>query len=311
MSNIRQPSPPTARVVEVVEFLGDRTGDTFTSTEIARHLGTNRSTTLAILRTLVATGWATVDRHGRYGLGPGLIAVGEAARSSSGLIDVARAEMRSLADELGLEAMGAVPAGDRLVVAVTVGGDGVHRIMRVGQSLPMAPPFGMVVVAFAPDEEVERWLDRAPTPLRAGERKRYRSAVAAVRARGFSATLDIDTRRRLGETLAELAEHPASSEARTRRDALVAALAHDRYVLSDLPEQPALPISQISAPVFASDGRVVLVLGVQGFPHQFAPGQLAEIAGLIVATADRITSAHGGRRPANGPGRDARPGLPS
>jgi DNA-binding IclR family transcriptional regulator len=300
MTNIRHPSPPTGRVVEVVEFLGDRTGDTFTSTEIARHLGTNRSTTLAILRTLVATGWATVDRHGRYGLGPALIAVGEAARASLGLIDVARAEMQPLADRLGLEAMGAVPAGDRLVVAVTVGGDGLHRIMRVGHSLPMAPPFGMVVVAFAPDDEVERWLDRAPTPLRANERKRYRQAVAAVRARGFSATLAIETRRRLGETLAELAENPASSEARQRRDALVAALAHDHYVLLDLPQQPALPISQVSAPVFGPDGRVVLVLGVQGFPHQVAPEQLAEIAGLIVGTADRITSIRGGRRPTPG-----------
>jgi DNA-binding IclR family transcriptional regulator len=297
MANIRHASPPTARVVEVVELLAERPGDSSTSTEIARHLGTNRSTTLAILRTLVATGWATVDRHGRYGLGAGLIAVGEAARAGLGLIDVARAEMEPLAERLGLEAMGAVPAGDRLVVAVTVGGDGLHGIMRVGQSLPMAPPFGMVVVAFAADDEVEAWLDRAPTALRTSERTRYRRAIAAVRARGFSATLDIETRRRLGETLAELAEHPRSRDARARRDALVAALAHDHYVLLDLPRQPALPISQISAPVFGVDGRVELVLGVQGFPHQIAPDQLAVIAGLIVGTAERITRVRGGRKP--------------
>jgi DNA-binding IclR family transcriptional regulator len=282
-------------VVAVVDFLSARPGERFTVTEIARGVGINRSTCLAILRALVDTDWVDVDRHGGYELGAALIAVGESARSGLSIIDEALVEMAPLADQLDLEAMGAIPAGDRLVVAVTSGGDELHRIMRVGQGLPIAPPFGMVVVAFSSDDAVEAWLDRAPTPLTEAERDHYRSAVAAVRTRGYSATLDIETRRRLGETLGELARHPASVEARARRDALVDALAHDRYVISELPREPVLPISQVSAPVFDSSGRVTLVLGVQGFPHQVAVEQFAEIAALIVGAAARITQRIGGR----------------
>ena len=288
----------------MVELLTRQPGDTFTPTEIARSLGLNRSTALAILRTLVETDWVTLDRHGRYGLGPALIAVGEASRSSLRVVDEARVDMASLAEALALEAMAAVPAGDRLVVAASIGGDDLHRIMRVGGSLPIAPPFGMVVVAFGPDELVEDWLDRAPTPLRKAERRHYREAVAAVRARGYSATLDVETRRRLGDAMAELAADPASPAARARRDASIAALAHDHYVVAEVPSAPALPISQISAPVFGPDGRVALVLGVQGFPHQVAIDRFAEITGLVVGAAERITQRIGGvsRRTLPSPG---------
>jgi DNA-binding IclR family transcriptional regulator len=301
MTSIRRndshPSPPTARVVGVVDFLALRPGETFTATEIAKALGINRSTCLAILRTLVDLDWVKIDRHHHYALGPALIAVGESARGSLRLLDEARVEMEPLALRLGLETMAAIPAGDRLIVAITAGGDDFHHIMRVGQALPISPPFAMVAVAFSSEENIEAWLDRAPTPLTRSERDYYREAIAAVRARGYSATLDIETRRRLGEALAELARHPTSIEARERRDALVAALAHDRYVISELPRAPALPISQVSAPVFDADGRVALVLGVQGFPHQVALDQFAKITELIVGAAARITVRIGGRRP--------------
>jgi DNA-binding IclR family transcriptional regulator len=301
MTSIRHtpvdPSPPTRRVVNVIHLLSSRVGESFTATEIARATGSSRSTCLAILRTLVDSGWVQADRHSRYAIGPALIAVGESARSGLRLLDEARVEMEPLADRLGLETMAAVPTGEQLVVAVALGGDEIHRIGRVGQALPMAPPFGMVAVAFSDDEVVEAWLDRAATPLTDDERDHYRAAVAAVRARGFSATLDIETRRRLGEALHELAEDPTSSAARARRDALVAAIAHDRYVISELPGAPILPISQISAPVFSAEGDVALVLGVQGFPHQVAVEQFSDIAAQIVETANRITLRVHGRRP--------------
>jgi DNA-binding IclR family transcriptional regulator len=291
-------SPPTSRAVAVVDFLAMRPGEAFTVSEIARGLGINRSTGRAILRTLADAGWVQSHRPGSYTLGAALIAVGESARAGLRVLDEARAEIEPLAQRLGLETMAAIPTGDRLVVAVTAGGDELHRIGRVGQTLPIAPPFAMVVVAFGPDDALEAWLDRAATSLTGSERDHYRGAVAAVRARGYSATLDIETRRRLGEALAELARHPASIEARRRRDDLIAALAHDRYVLGDLPGAPVLPISQISAPVFDGAGTVAMVLGVQGFPHQLAVDQLAELAARIVDTAGRITTRIGGHPPA-------------
>jgi DNA-binding IclR family transcriptional regulator len=68
-------------------------------------------------------------------------------------------------------------------------------------------------------------------------------------------------------------------------------------VISEIPGAPILPISQISAPVFSTDGTVALVLGVQGFPHQVAVEQFSDMAASIVETAGRITARVHGRRP--------------
>src|SRR3954465_15292968 len=69
----QDPSPPTRRVVAVMELLAQAAATPLTLAEICRELRISRSTGHAILATLCACDWILRDPlSGRYALGPGL-----------------------------------------------------------------------------------------------------------------------------------------------------------------------------------------------------------------------------------------------
>ena len=67
-------SPPTRRVVEGIEFLGEHRGMPIRLSDIVQALGLNQATAHTILKELVETGWVTRDPlkqdvRARWGLG--------------------------------------------------------------------------------------------------------------------------------------------------------------------------------------------------------------------------------------------------
>src|SRR4051812_16655832 len=66
-------SPPTTRVMDIVELLAQRPDDHPTLAEICRELDVSRSTGHAIMHTLCARQWASRDPlSGRFSIGPAL-----------------------------------------------------------------------------------------------------------------------------------------------------------------------------------------------------------------------------------------------
>jgi DNA-binding IclR family transcriptional regulator len=296
-----EPSAPAHRVVDVVSYLAASAGVDVSVSEIARGAGVNRTTCQAILLSLEARGWVQRRGAGSYGLGPAMIPLGEAALGGMRLVDEVRPELDALVDELQMEALASVVSGDEIVVVAHARrGSVLANTVRVGQTMPFVPPFGLGHLLHAPRERVDAWLDRAPVKLDARDRAEYRAVIDVAEQRGYVVVLDAESRRRFQAVMAELAERPASVAARRRRDALIASLARDEATLGPWTGSESAEVSQISAPVFGPDGRPALAIGVHGLPHQIDAARLPDYAERVLAAAARVTKRVGGRQPHRG-----------
>ena len=151
----RRSSPPTERVVAVLEFLAAHPNDRFGLSELARRAGITKPTCLGILTTLTEAGYLVRDdgdngRNKTYRLGPALIALGHRAQEAMRVSPAARAELRRLAAEFGTTAAVSAVIDDRITVLDLVGPPGVDVGVSVGQSYPFAPPVGLMFVLWDP-----------------------------------------------------------------------------------------------------------------------------------------------------------------
>lgn len=270
-------TPGVERAVSVLTFLAAHSGEEFSLSELARRLELSKATCHAVLASLADAGF--VLRHpsrSTYRLGPGLIPLGRAAEESLGVVDVARDEMRALATRLHAACLATAVVGDEIVVLSSASaGAPVSVAVRVGQRLPLVPPFGTVFLAWAPPEAIDRWLRRLDSDASDEEVDRLRQAVAAVRRRGYIAGLDSSgDPSGTGGTLA------------TEDDAL-----------NDLAGSVPYRISYVVAPVFAADATVALALTLVGLPEQLPATDLPTYARELTASARRVTEAINGRVP--------------
>jgi IclR helix-turn-helix domain len=120
MSSSRQ-SPPTERVVALLDHVLAHPGRRFGLSELARTLGISKPTCLGILTTLSRTGWLVCDTESRtYRIGPDLAAAG---RSRRGLVpnpDLARAHLTRLAERYGTTCTASALVGDEIVLLARV-----------------------------------------------------------------------------------------------------------------------------------------------------------------------------------------------
>jgi DNA-binding IclR family transcriptional regulator len=169
-------SPPTRRVTSVVELLVERP---LTHAEVSRALGISSATAHAILRELVATGWASRDEKSRrFALGPRFEQLSRQVATRASQV---RPVLSTLVAELGTPASLSSRAGSRLVVDEVACPHGVEGPVA-GQSAPFLAPLGSVFAAHLPAFEQERWLatleEHRPTLVK---------RLAQVRRDGFSA----------------------------------------------------------------------------------------------------------------------------
>jgi DNA-binding IclR family transcriptional regulator len=69
----------------------------------------------------------------------------------------------------------------------------------------------------------------------------------------------------------------------------VETLAHDEYVMVDIERQADQPVSQISAPVFGADQRVLATMSVMAFPHELIVEEMPRVAERLRAAAETVT----------------------
>src|SRR5262245_46993820 len=165
------PSPAVLRACDVLSHLAQHPTESFSVSELARQVGVPRATCDAILQAL-AVHRLVSRRDGdlRYELGPGSIAIGDAACIANPVLRAAKSEAERLARALGTCVAVSVRDGNTVrVVDVFDFGPLFTPRARVGQVIPLVPPFGAVFVAWA-DDEFEAWLARAAETLDANER---------------------------------------------------------------------------------------------------------------------------------------------
>ena len=277
-------------------YLAGQPGRAFTVSELARALGQNRATCQAILLSLEGVDWVRQGDRKAWGLGPGLIPLGDAAETSLPGIDAMRSGVAGLHERLGVEALATIATGGEIVVVAHAGGSSIlPAAMRVGQAIPFVPPFGLVFVAWSGDEAFSRWLARSAAPMSRRDVTRCRRAAGLARELGYCMTLDPVTRRSLGSVMARLAREPRSAESVARRDRLMQAMTHDEYLVVDPDPLRAPPVSQLAAPVFGPAGEVVAAISLVASPQQISVGNAARLADALMACARGVSARLSGR----------------
>lgn len=178
-------SPPTDRVVRILDYLAGHPQDRFGVSDLARRVGLSKPTCLGILTSLADAGYLVRDAADKtYRLGPSLITLGHRAQESLRVSPAAREELRRLSARFGVTAALSGVIDDRITLLDLVAPAGARPGVEVGQSYPFAPPVGLMFVLW--DDEAERnWLAKEPTiPLRTHS-DRLNRVIARCRDDGY------------------------------------------------------------------------------------------------------------------------------
>ncbi|SDE47666.1 IclR family transcriptional regulator [Rhodococcus tukisamuensis] len=293
-------SPPTERVMAVLDYLVARPDQRFGLSELARALGISKPTCLGIVSALVGGGYLTRDSGAKtYGLGPALIAAGRAAQRGFAVGPIARAQLDRLAAEFGSVCTASAVVGDRVMIVEVAVPDGVkvgRMTVKVGQAYPFAPPVGLMYVLWGADEELEAWLRREPTLPVVLDRDLLREVVEDCRDAGYLVERLTSMGRRLFSLMQGVAGHDLPSEIRELLGEMVSNLGERVYLGREMSSDAEHPVSLIAAPVYDADGRqaLVLTLDVGG---SITGSEIARRGKALAAAADAVTAEVGGRWP--------------
>lgn len=291
-----RPSPPTERVVQVLDFLASRPEERFGVSELARRVGLSKPTCLGIATALTEAGYLVRDSDDKtYRLGPALIRLGHRAQQSMRVTPAARAELRNLSTRFGVTAALSGVIDDRITLLDLIAPAGVRPGVEVGESYPFAPPVGLMFVLWDDDAE-KTWLAKEPTiPLRS-DTERLSRVVAECRADGYLVERRTAAGRRLYSMLAGMSSD-LPDELRALLGELVSDIGERVYLRSeDSPRRTRHDIGVISAPVFDHHQRQVMVASMH-IGRDLTDTEIREYARALVATADAVTRQLGGVKP--------------
>jgi DNA-binding IclR family transcriptional regulator len=284
---VPRPSPQTERVVTLLNALAADPGAGLTVAEIARRLGVDKATCYPMLAALQEAGWLLRHPVRRtFHLGAALVPIGRAASAALPPGELVHAALADLAGELRQTCIAIAPGDETVVVldqarppAVAVGS------LRVGQRLPLRPPWGAVFIAWGDETSVERWLDRgAPA-----DRARWRATLAGIRDLGAVVELDESFDERVRDGAAELGATATRDELQAVVERLVEELAHQREpVLTTIDDARRYPVVSINAPVIGADGTATLAIAAMGFGEQLAGTDIRRVLARVRDAADSL-----------------------
>lgn len=281
-------SPPTMRVISVVEFLTVRDRPQ-TSAQIADGLHLSRSTVGAILTALDEQGWVSRLTDRTYQLGPALIAISERARPTLPHPEIVGAELDMLAHRVDCAAGLSTMHRDQLiVVAVTAHRGRIPAGIASGTRLPLVPPAGASIIAHADTATQQAWLARSkPT-----DHAHFRRLLGSIRQTGVGVwgvdATDIKTVDVIGDVVSFLSEQPASEKLRHRVVRLLSSLNGEAYEPVELAVDDELPVSVLTAPVLDKAGTARWELQIGPFePAVSRPARQRYIRELT-STASRL-----------------------
>ena len=296
-------SPPTERVVAILDFLADHPDERFGVSELARRLGLSKPTCLGIVTALADAGYLVRDGADKtYRLGPSLITLGHRAQESMRISPAAREELRRLSARFGVTAGLSAVIDDRITLLDLVSPAGAKPGVEVGQSYPFAPPVGLMFVLWD-DEAVRDWLAKEPTvPLHPSrtEPARLQRVIERCRADGYLVERLTPGGRRLYSMMAGMSS-TLPDELRALLGELVSDIG-ERVHLRDEDERGGkgrstrFDISVISAPVYDHYRRQVMVASMH-IGKALTDNEIRERAKALVATADAVTEQLGGTAP--------------
>ncbi len=303
-----RPALAASRAIDILSFMAARPTEAFSLSELVEHLQVNFASCHAILNVMTQDG--LLERHPKhrtYSLGPALVAIGHAALESHPAIDIARDEARDLAQQLDLEVLLTARTGDDLIGLARAGRYAApNAALRVGQRVPMIPPFGAPFMAWAPDAQVRRWLADATGDAVIAP---YLDLLQIVRERGYAVTLRNPVQSQLGEVIAGLSDSPHETGLKRRMTNLLRELGIDVYHLGTADPSRAYEVGMLSAPIFNVHGHAAFTLSLLGFRDGLTAAEIQVYADGLMACCLTVTRRSNGRTPAVGLLRNAMGGT--
>ncbi|MGV0626251.1 IclR family transcriptional regulator [Mycolicibacter minnesotensis] len=288
-------SPPTERVVTILDFLAHHPDQSFGLSELARRTGLSKPTCLGIATALSEAGYLTRDGSNKtYRLGPGLISLGRAAQQALRVGPDAREQLRLLSTEFATSAALSAVVDDRITVLELVAAPNAHLGVQAGQSYPFAPPVGLMFVLWDA-HALEDWLARQPTiPLRS-ESERLERVVAECRSDGYLVERLTPGGQRLYGLMAGLSSE-LPDELRALLGELVSDIGERVYLRSEAGSRGRHDISVISAPVYDHHQRQAMVVSLHA-QRALTDTEISRWARGLLKTADALTTQLGGTKP--------------
>lgn len=297
-------SPPTARVVAVLELLASSREPLGTSA-IARSLDLHKSTCHAILGALCETGLVTRSEPDKtYALGAGLIRLGEAARSAMPVLREAHALLETLSSSTGYGAWLSARDGAWLHTLEAVADTRAIPVQPTrGRRHPFGPPFGATLAAFSNADAQAVWLERAGAEPESPELVRLRRMLSQLRSTGVGIwRLDVPFKQvtsRMKLALGWLREEARAQAIDANLASYFVNMGDRTYTLSALDKPGRGSVSTMAAPVLDASGSPAYELGLAVFEDSLSYAAIKRAALALRGGADTLSRQIGG------------PGLPA
>lgn len=271
-------SPPVARAVAVLNFLGGHSGQAFTLTELSKSLRISSATCHNLLGALVDEGYVYRTAAKTYILGPAVSRLARSSLDPNLLMHVVRPEMRLLADEFDAVCSASFRDGERIHVRERAAA--VSHIawnVQEGLDLPFAAPIGNLFVAWSASG-LEEWLDAAQPPLTEEARAGVLRALEFLRVNGYT----------FGVRTAQLSSSEKALELKNQPDMT-------DYAIAELDPERAYDLAYVSCPVFAKPGHVTFALSLLGFVKPVKGAAVEKMAEKLLSASRRISDFIAGR----------------
>ena len=191
------------------------------------------------------------------------------------------------------------PSGHHLTVLDELAPPRVVRAFRIGERVPIRPPFGSGFVAWAEPEVRNRWLDQ----VEGGDlgRRSCEHALEVARRRGFAVELVTEPERASRELVVGLGDDlgaPGDANVSRMRELLEelasGPLDGEPFIASVVDPDTRYRVSTIGSPVFDSGQRVVLVLVVVSPGGSILGARVDAMGQRVADEAEALTRALGG-----------------
>ncbi|GAA1933603.1 IclR family transcriptional regulator [Nocardioides hwasunensis] len=179
-----------SRALQVIFAVAESDEPDVGVSELARSLGYSKTVIHRVVRTLVASGFFTVDeRTRRYRLGPGAVSVGLAAIARLEVPSIAQPYMEDLVSRTGeTVTLSARYSHQRMYLSQVLSPREIRMAVPLGQLFPLhIGGSSKAILSALRREELDDYLDRALAGGRSViSREELEEQLAAIRRRGYA-----------------------------------------------------------------------------------------------------------------------------
>lgn len=282
---MKRPALSAMRSLDVMELLATFPHRNFTLGEIVKATGINIASCHAILNTLVDKGYlARVKGQKRYHLGLSLVAMGQAAQMTQPIVGRAMRAAEQLHTDLGLPVLLSTIVGDEILAVMSLQDRPDDVLMQVGERLPLVAPIGVPFLAWAPEDEVTRWITRRTTPMSQELLDVLRDDLQLTRERGFQVVLRPPERHTIGSRIAEMANGDGISNYRAELSEVIHQVDQRMCAPVKFVADETYDILMIACPIFDQSGSAIFNISLGSFPRELSGAALLDYA-------DRLSNA--------------------